>query len=35
MTSGQQLWGAFTTTVAGEVSNGGGGPRVHYAPGIH
>jgi hypothetical protein len=25
MTSSQQLWGAFTTTVAGEVSNGRGG----------
>jgi hypothetical protein len=25
MTSGQQLRGAFTTTVAGEVSNGEGG----------
>ncbi len=25
MTSGQQLRGAFRTTVAGEVSNGGGG----------
>jgi len=25
MTSGQQFRGAFTTTVAGEISNGGGG----------